>query len=187
MCWCHMKERSKSTSSSSYLTKSESRFGFSTPCFLCLLSTCVNGMGLNLCLTEGYLVNLCFCLCLLFFLYMYHVTVPHKGLCSVFIEQHQKHHMEEEMKETSQTSSTDFYKGLSHYSNWPQRNQIINSIINICIFQAMSKCCVQHLWCIFILEDCFQPLFLLLLANDTCVLSEPEVWKNTQFKITPMH
>lgn len=60
-------------------------------------------------------------------------------------------------------------------SNGPQRIQITNNIINITVYQAITKY-VQHYpqtsstWLIFILEDCFPPPYLMFSANDTPLL-----------------
>lgn len=68
-----------------------------------------------------------------------------------------------------------FTKDYVTGSNGPQRTQITNNIINITVYQAITKC-VQHYpqtcstWLILILEDCFPPLYWMFSANDTPLL-----------------
>lgn len=74
------------------------------------------------------------------------VTV--RRLCSVFIEQHGKHLIGKEWG-TLQKSLTEFYKRLSHWFLLPPSGPD-SSTINIIVYQAVSKCCLQDLWWIFI-------------------------------------
>lgn len=88
------------------------------------------------------------------------VSVLNEGLCPVFIEQQRKHRMGKDC-DTVQKSSTEFYRGLSH---WHQLTQT-TSIINIIVYQAISKCCVQYLWWVSSYKVAFN-LYFLFLAND---------------------
>lgn len=128
--WCY-KETNNRTSLWSHLTKSKSRFETSTSLSLCLLfSVCC--MSLYLCLSEGWLVTLfvsLFCLCLC-------VSVPNKGLCSVFMEQHRGITLGKEWN-TLQKSLTEFYNRLVNGSILFQLTQIANTIFFISRYSWM--------------------------------------------------
>lgn len=76
------------------------------------------------------------------------VSVYDRRLCSVFIEQHGKYLIGKEWG-TLQKSLTEFYKRLSHWFLLPPSGPD-NSTINIIVYQAISKCCLQDLWWIVI-------------------------------------
>lgn len=83
-CGCHINERNKNISTWSHISKNKFRFGFSTQCFLCLLSS-VSCMSLNLrWLFRLPCESLCSYVC---------VSVPNKGFSSVFIKELIKHHI----------------------------------------------------------------------------------------------
>lgn len=136
---CWINERNKSTSSWGHLTKNRFRFAFMFTAHISLMC------GLNLCLpltcVSDYLCQ----------------SVPNKGFALYVLNSTQS-----VTWETLQKSLIEFYKGLSH---WFQLNS--TQITDIILYQPVFiNGCFQPLWSI--LGSCFQLLYLLLLANDTC-------------------
>lgn len=65
---------------------------------------------------------------------------------------------------------SEFYTGLRHWLQHTPAGQKTNSNSDIIVSEPVSKFLLKNLWSIFILEDCLQPLYLLLSANDTHAL-----------------
>lgn len=104
--------RHKSTSPWSHLNKSKSRFNFSTPCSLHLAS--------SLCplhepesVPAWRLPWICPCVCPCVWLWV-SVGISSNSFTSVFNEQHRKHPMGEEMRDSLKKHLTKFHKRLNH-------------------------------------------------------------------------
>lgn len=133
------------------------------PSTLCLL------MGLNLYLTEYYLVNLFWCLCLSLYVSVW--LYPTKSFARSFIEQHRKQH---EWKEWGMLCRIfNEYQGIKSLT---PTDQITKSITNLIVYQAIT---INIMLNILILGDCFTIMYLLLSVNDTYTLFWPGLQKST--------
>jgi hypothetical protein len=137
-------------------------------CLPTYLSVCLS--GIFLCECEWYLpISVCVIVCVCSVCCVNcvcvsvppvsGVSVPNKGLSSVFLELHRKHG--EEIS-TLQKSSSEFYMGLSR---WLQLIPTDPENKHHCLPTNIHNGCCQFLWKI--VGSCFQLLYLPLSANNT--------------------
>lgn len=136
------------------------RIQIETFCFMLPVSSVPSvSCWLSLCLPEGCLVNLfvpvcrshvsvmCDLVSFMFCLCVCRASVPHKGLCSAFIEQHRKHHVEKRTGPFTEIFNSNYngLKSLAPTDPSQPRQQTLLPNITVSRLTVINRC-FQPLW-----------------------------------------